>query len=53
MIGGLEHLLYKYRLRAGALQPGEEKVVRRPNSGLPVPEGSLQRSWGGTFYKGI
>ena len=35
--------------RAGALQPGEEKAPRRPCSGLAVPEGGLQESWGGTF----
>ena len=28
---------------------GEEKAVRRPHSSLPVPEGGLQKSWGGTF----
>ena len=35
--------------RAGALQPREEKVLRKPHIGLPVPEGGLQKSWGGTF----
>ena len=38
--------------RAGALQPGEEKALRRPYSGLSVPEGGLRKSWGGTFCKG-
>jgi len=49
VIRGLEHLPYKDRLRAGALQPGEEKAPGRPYRGLPVPEGGLQESWGGTF----
>ena len=35
--------------RAGAPQPGEDKALRGPYSGLPVPEGDLQESWGGTF----
>ena len=38
--------------RAGAFQPGEEKAPRIPYSSLPGPEGDLQESWGGTFYKG-
>jgi len=29
---------------AGALQPGEEKALKGPYSGLPVPEGGLQES---------
>jgi len=28
MIQGLEHLFYKDKLRAGAVQPGEEKAER-------------------------
>ena len=35
--------------RVGVLQPGEEKAPRRPYSSLPVPEGGLQESWGGTY----
>ena len=38
--------------RDGALQPGKEKALRRTYSGLPVPEGGLQESYGGTFYRG-
>jgi len=53
MIRGLEHLPYGDRLRAGAVQPGEENAPEGPYSGLPVPEGGLQESWGGTFYKGM
>ena len=39
--------------RAGALQPGKVKVPGGPYSGLPVPEGDLQESWGGTLKKGV
>ena len=39
--------------RAGALQPREEKALRRPYSSLPVPEGGPQERWKGTFYKGM
>lgn len=39
--------------RAGAFQPGEERAPRRLYSSLPVPEGGLQESWGGTFNKGM
>jgi len=39
--------------RAGAVQPGEEKAVGRPYSSLPVPDGGLQESWTGSFYKGL
>jgi len=28
----------------GALQPGEEKALRRPYSGIPISEGGLQKS---------
>ena len=34
--------------RAGVLQPGEEKGLRRP-CGLPLPKKGLKESWGGTF----
>jgi len=30
-----------------------EKAPGRPYSRLPVPEGGLQASWRGTFYKGM
>ena len=39
--------------RVGAVQPGEENTPGRPYSSLPVPEGGLQESWRGTFYKDI
>jgi len=53
MIRGLEHLPCGERLRAGAVQPGEEKAVGRPYSSFPVLEGSLQESWRGNFYKEV
>jgi len=53
MVRGLEHLSYEERLRVVAVQPGEEKALGRPYSSLPVPEGALQESWRGTFYKGL
>jgi len=54
MVGGLEHPCYEERLkRVGAVQPGEEKAPGRPYSSLPVPEGGLQETWGGTSHKGL
>jgi len=44
-------LLSRKAERVGAVQPGEEKAVRRPYSSLPVPERGLQESWRVTFYK--
>lgn len=41
--------LQKQAERVGALQPGEEKALGRPYSSLPVPEGGVQESWGGTL----
>jgi len=42
-------------LRGQAETPGafqhEEKTLRRPYNSLPVPEGGLHESWGGTFHK--
>ena len=49
----MEHLSCEERLRVGAVQPGEEKAPGRLSSSLPVPEGDLQESWRGTFYKGM
>jgi len=37
----MEHLSYEDRLRAGAVQPGEEKATRRPESGLSVSKRRL------------
>ena len=54
MIRGLEHLLYKDRLRErGLFNLEKRRVWGGPYSGLPVLEGGLQESWGGTLYKGI
>ena len=36
--------------RVEALQP-REKAHMRPYRGFPVPERSLQESWGGTSYQ--
>jgi len=41
MIQGTEHLPYKDRLRAGAVQRREEKVLERLESGLSVCKGEL------------
>ena len=38
-------------MRAGALQPGEEKAPRRPYSGLPVPEGAYRKAGVGLFIR--
>ena len=48
-------LLWRKAERVGAVQPAEEKAAVRPYSSLPVPvpEGGLQESWRGTFYKGL
>ena len=35
----MEHLTYKNRLRAGAVQPGEEKALRSPEISLSVSKG--------------
>jgi len=40
-IRGMEHLSYEERLRAGAVQPGEENAAARPYCSLPVPERGL------------
>ncbi len=39
----LRHLSCKDRLRAGAAQPGEEKAVGRPESGLSVSKGAVRK----------
>ena len=41
MIPWMEHLSYKDRLRGGAVQPGEEKALVRPEGGLSVSKGGL------------
>ncbi|PKU34168.1 hypothetical protein llap_15528 [Limosa lapponica baueri] len=53
MIRGLEHLSYEDRLRAGVVQPGEEKAPGRPHSSLPISEGSLQESRRGTLCQEV
>jgi len=38
----MQHLPCKDRLRAGAVQPGEEKAMGRAESGLSVSQGELK-----------
>ena len=40
---GMEHLSYRDRLRAGAVQPGEEKILRSPEGSLSVSKGAVRR----------
>ena len=53
MIQGMEHLSYEDRLRAGAVQHGEEKAAREPESGLSVSTGELQEGRGQTIEQGL
>ena len=51
MIQGMEHLSYEGRLRAGAVQPGEEKALRRPEGGLSVSKGGGKKEGDGFFSR--
>ena len=53
MIQGMEHHLYEDRLRAEAVQPGDGKAARWPESGLSVSKGELQERWGRTLEQGL
>ena len=54
IIRGPEHLSYEDRMRDLRLFSLEKKrLLGDLYSGLPVPEGGLQESWGGTFYKDV
>jgi len=50
MVRGLEYLSYEDRLMELGLF-SLEKALRGTFCGYIVPEGGLQESWGGTFYK--
>jgi len=52
VIQGLKHLCCGGRLRQLELFSLEE-APGRPYSSIPVPEGNLQGSQRGTFYKGM
>jgi len=45
----MEHIPYKGRLRAGTVQPGEEKALRATGGGLSVSKGELQERRGQTL----
>ena len=49
MIPEMEHLSYEDRLRAGAVQHGEEKVLGKAGRGLSVSKGELQERRGQTI----
>ena len=46
MTRGMECVPYEDRLRAGAVQPGEEKAPGRPECGLSVPKGAVKERKG-------
>ena len=52
VVRGLEHLCCGERLRVGAVQPGEEKALRRSSCKLIVYKGGLQERWRGCFLPG-
>ena len=43
MTQGMEHLFYKDRLRAGAVQPGEEKALGRPRVAFQYLKGNYKK----------
>ena len=54
MIRWLEHLQYKDRLRElGHFILEKRRLLGALYNSLPVPEGNLLESWGGTFCKGM
>ena len=53
MIRGLEQLPCEDRLRVGGVQPGEEKALERPYSGLPVLKGGTGKVGRETLSGGV
>ncbi|PKU45139.1 rna-directed dna polymerase from mobile element jockey-like [Limosa lapponica baueri] len=53
MIRWMEKLSYEDRLRAGIVQPEEEKGPGRPYSSLPICEGILQERWRGALCQEV
>ena len=43
MIHEMDHLSYEHRLRAGDVQPGKEKALRRPESSLQYQKGTIRK----------
>lgn len=52
MVRSLEHLSCDDWLRELVVQPGEG-TGPGPHKSLPVLKGRLQKSWRGTFYRGM
>jgi len=48
---GMEHLPCEDRLRAGAVQPEQEKVLGRPDSSLSVSKGGCKKEGDGLFSR--
>lgn len=49
---GLKHLPQgKQAEKAGAVQPGKERVLWRPHRNPPVPEGTYQEAGGGLVIR--
>ena len=53
IIPGPEHLSYEDRLRAGAVQSGEGKALRRSESSLSVSKEELQERRGQTLQQSL
>ena len=53
MIQGMEQLPYRDRLRAGAVQPGEEKALGRPESSLSVSKRAVRKKETGSLQGSV